>query len=384
MTYPLRSGNHIDLLDSGAQFFPALIAALDAARHEIFFESYIYAEDHTAQKVTDALAAAARRGVAVRVIVDGFGARDLAEAYRASLVAAGVELLVYRPPLWWQPVRGLRRMHRKLAVADKALAFVGGINIVDDWNAPDEVPPRYDYSVRIKGPLVLDVAEAAWHLWAIVSYTAFRRRASRAALPPQPAAIAGRMAARFLVRDNLAHRRDIEDAYLAAISGARASILLAIAYFLPSERVFDALAGAARRGVVVRILLQGPSDQPLLKRASQFLYRRLQATGIEVIEYRTSFLHTKVAVIDDLWATIGSSNLDPFSLLLSREANVEIFDHGFAICLRTSLESAIAAGGEAVTAVTLARDGWLTRLAQWASYRFSRAMIDWLNLAKKN
>ena len=153
MTYPLRSGNHIDLLDSGAQFFPALIAALDAARHEIFFESYIYAEDHTAQKVTDALAAAARRGVAVRVIVDGFGARDLAEAYRASLVAAGVELLVYRPPLWWQPVRGLRRMHRKLAVADKALAFVGGINIVDDWNAPDEVPPRYDYSVRIKGPL---------------------------------------------------------------------------------------------------------------------------------------------------------------------------------------------------------------------------------------
>lgn len=384
MNYPLRSGNHIDLLDSGAQFFPALIAAFNAARHEIFFETYIYGEDDTAQQVTDALAAAARRGVAVRVIVDGFGARDMAEAYRASLAAAGVELLVYRPPLWWQPVRGLRRMHRKLAVADQALAFVGGINIVDDWNTPDEVPPRYDYAVRIAGPLVVDVAEATWHLWVIVSYTAFRRRAWRVVPPPPPPAVAGQMPARFLVRDNLAHRRDIEDAYLAAISGARASILLAIAYFLPSRRVFDALASAARRGVVVRILLQGPSDQPLLKRASQFLYRRLQAAGIEVIEYRKSFLHTKVAVIDDLWATVGSSNLDPFSLLLSREANVEIFDPGFASTLRTSLESAIASGGEVVTAGTLARYGLTTRLVQWASYRFSRALIDWLNLAKKN
>jgi len=382
--YPLRSGNRIDLLDSGAQFFPALIAALETAQHEIFLETYIYAEDDTARKVTDALAAAARRGVTVRVIVDGFGARDMAQAYRASLAAAGVELLAYRPPLWRQPVRGLRRMHRKLAVADQSLALVGGINVVDDWNAPDEVPPRYDYAVRIAGPLAGDVAEAAWHLWVIVSYTAFRRRATRAVPLPKLAAVAGEMPARFLVRDNLAHRQDIEEAYLAAISGARANIMLAIAYFLPSERVFDALASAARRGVAVRILLQGPSDQPLLMLASQFLYRRLQAAGITVIEYRKSFLHTKVAVIDDLWATVGSSNLDPFSLLLSREANVEIFDPEFARILRTSLESAIAGGGEVVTSSTLARYGWATRLAQWASYRFSRALIDWLNLAKKN
>lgn len=381
MTYPLRDGNRVDLLNSGAQFFPALLAAIDGAQQEVFLESYIYAEDETAARVTAALAAAARRGVAVRIMVDGFGARDMPDRYRAALAAAGAELQVYRPPLWWEPVRGLRRMHRKITVIDQKLAFVGGINIIDDWNTPHEVPPRYDYSVRIAGPLVFDVAGATWHLWSIVSYAALRRRASRATLPsPAPA---GGVRARLLVRDNLAHRRDIEHAYLGAIRGAQSSILLAMAYFLPSTQVYNALAAAARRGVKVRILLQGPSDHAMLKRASEFLYRRLHLASIDVVEYRKSFLHAKVAVIDGAWATVGSSNLDPFSLLLSREANVEIHDAAFATQMEAQIDAAIRDGGEAITADTLSRFGWFVRLKQWASYRFARGMIDWLNLAKK-
>ena len=381
MTYPLRDGNRVDLLNSGAQFFPALLAAIDGAQQEVFLESYIYAEDETAARVTAALAAAARRGVAVRIMVDGFGARDMPDRYRAALAAAGAELQVYRPPLWWEPVRGLRRMHRKITVIDQKLAFVGGINIIDDWNTPHEVPPRYDYSVRIAGPLVFDVAGATWHLWSIVSYAALRRRASRATLPsPAPA---GGVRARLLVRDNLAHRRDIEHAYLGAICGAQSSILLAMAYFLPSTQVYNALAAAARRGVKVRILLQGPSDHAMLKRASEFLYRRLHLASIDVVEYRKSFLHAKVAVIDGAWATVGSSNLDPFSLLLSREANVEIHDAAFATQMEAQIDAAIREGGEAITADTLSRFGWFVRLKQWASYRFARGMIDWLNLAKK-
>lgn len=381
MTYPLRDGNRVDLLNSGAQFFPALLAAIDGAQQEVFLESYIYAEDETAARVTAALAAAARRGVAVRIMVDGFGARDMPDRYRAALAAAGAELQVYRPPLWWEPVRGLRRMHRKITVIDQKLAFVGGINIIDDWNTPHEVPPRYDYSVRIAGPLVFDVAGATWHLWSIVSYAALRRRASRATLPsPAPA---GGVRARLLVRDNLAHRRDIEHAYLGAICGAQSSILLAMAYFLPSTQVYNALAAAARRGVKVRILLQGPSDHAMLKRASEFLYRRLHLASIDVVEYRKSFLHAKVAVIDGAWATVGSSNLDPFSLLLSREANVEIHDAAFATQMEAQIDAAIRDGGEAITADTLSRFGWFVRLKQWASYRFARGMIDWLNLAKK-
>jgi cardiolipin synthase len=379
---PIRSGNRIDLLHSGAEYFPALVAAIEAANREIFVEAYIYADDPTANRVTAALADAARRGVAVRVLVDGFGARDLSRRVQQTLEAAGAELLVYRRPLWWHPVRGLRRMHRKLLVADSACAFVGGINIIDDWNTPHEVPPRFDYAVRIAGPLVEDVAQAAWHLWTVASFATLHRRSKREACPLPP--VAGPMQARLLIRDNLVHRRDIEDAYLLAISQARKRILISIAYFLPSRHMYDALRAAATRGVRVRILLQGPSDHPLLKHASKFLYRRLQAAGVEIFEYRKSFLHAKVAVVDDAWATVGSSNLDPFSLLLSREANVEIADAGFAAGLRASLEQAMAAGAHQVTADSFKRTGRFARVAQWASYRFTRIVIDALNLAKKN
>ena len=375
-----RGGNRIDLLESGAQFFPALIAAIEGARREVFLETYIYADDATAWRITEALAAAALRGVAVRILIDGFGARDFAPTLHARLTQAGAQLLVYRQPLWWQPVRGLRRMHRKIAVADGRVGFVGGINLIDDWNTPDEVPPRLDYAVRVEGPLVGDIAAAAWHLWTVVSYAALRARGRRLSIPHAPPA--GSMRARLLVRDNLAHRRDIEEAYLDAFASARHSILLAIAYFLPSTRVREALAAAAARGVEVTILLQGPSDHLLLKRAAEFLYRRLAEAGIRIIEYRASFLHSKVGLVDDAWATVGSSNLDPFSLLLSREANIEIVDREFNARLRERLQSAIARGGEVITSDRIARVGWTRRLAQWASYRFARTVVDLLNLAK--
>ena len=382
MIFPLRDGNRIELLTSGAEYFPALLDAIASARREVFLEAYIYADDDTAQKVTQALADAARRGVAVRVLVDGFGARDLSRRMIDTLAQAGAELQVYRRPLWWQPVRGLRRMHRKLAVVDDSCAFVGGINIIDDWNTPHEVPPRFDFAVRIAGPLVHDVGQAAWHLWTVTSFAAFHRRGRRK-IPAAPGP-AGSMRARLLIRDNLAHRRDIENAYMAAIDSAQADILISIAYFLPSHRIYESLRNAAARGVGVRILLQGPSDHPLLKRAGEFLYRRLQSAGVRIFEYHRSFLHAKVAVVDGTWATVGSSNLDPFSLLLSREANVEILDTGFAALLKAGLEAAMGTGAREVTADTFNRAGRLTRLAQWASYRFTRVVIDALNLAKKN
>ena len=196
MNYPPRDGNRIELLKCGAEYFPSLLAAIETARHEIFLETYIYAEDDTAIRVTAALAAAARRGVVVRVLVDGFGARDLSGRIVDMLKSAGGEIQVYRRPLWWQPVRGLRRMHRKLVVIDNRCAFVGGINIVDDWNTPNEIPPRFDFAVRIAGPLVDDVGHAAWHLWIVTSFAAFRRRGRRQKpTPPQPAGTMGALTA---------------------------------------------------------------------------------------------------------------------------------------------------------------------------------------------
>lgn len=378
ITSDYTGGNRIDLLRSGAEYFPALLAAIGAARAQIFLETYIYADDGTAQKVTDALAAAARRGVAVHVVVDGFGARDMPARFRQALADAGVLVLAYRPPLWWRPIRGLRRMHRKVAMIDGEIAFVGGINIIDDWNAPYEAPPRHDYAVRVAGPVVAQVQQGVRRLWSVIALAALKRRGLPAAIPPP--ADAGSAKVRFVTRDNLLYRRAIEASYLRAIGRARTDIVIAVAYFLPSRRFFRALRRAADRGVRIRIVLQGPGDHPLLLHATQFLYRRLLDMGVTIVEYRKSFLHAKVAVIDTAWATVGSSNLDPFSLMLSREGNIETTDARFAMTLRASLEAAIRDGGQQVTGDDLARLTWFARAKQWASYRFARNVLGWLKL----
>ena len=373
-------GNRIDLLCSGAVYFPALLTAIGAARSQIFLETYIYADDATAQKVTDALAAAARRGVAVHVVIDGFGARDMPARFHRTLADAGVPVLAYRPPLWWRPIRGLRRMHRKIAMIDGEIAFVGGINIIDDWNAPHEVPPRHDYAVRVAGPVVAQVQQGVRRLWSVVAVAALKRRKLPAPTPPP--VDAGSAKVRFVTRDNLLYRRAIEASYLRAIGRARTDIVIAVAYFLPSRRFFRALRRAADRGVRIRIVMQGPGDHPLLQRATQFLYRRLLDMGVTIVEYRKSFLHAKVAVIDTAWATVGSSNLDPFSLMLSREGNIETTDARFAMTLRASLDAAIRDGGQQVTGDDLARLTWFARAGQWASYRFARNVLGWLKLGR--
>ena len=392
MNLRFRDSNRITLLNSGREYFPALLAALEGAQQEIFLETYIFSGDATASAVVERLCAAAARGVRVQVLVDGFGARDMPEVYRERLARSGACLLHYRRPVLWRPVRGLRRMHRKIAVvdptrADFAQAFVGGINIIDDWNTPEEVPPRFDYAVHVQGPLVTDIAEAARHLWAVTWLARWRALAARRPPTEAPASVKtpatalpmswrGEARAALVVRDNLLHRTAIEDAYLVAIKAARSHIIIACGYFLPSRRFYRALRGAALRGVAVTVLLQGPSDHPLMKAASQSLYRRLLAVGIGVVEYSKSFLHAKVAVIDDGWATVGSSNIDPFSLLLAREANVVVTDSVFARQLRISLEFAIMDGGTPVTTASLAHAGWWARAVQWLAYRFARVVID--------
>ncbi len=390
------AGNRIDLLQSGREYFPALLAALELARQEIFLEAYIFARDATANAVVERLCAAAQRGVRVQVLVDGFGAREMPQDYRGRLAASGARVLDFRRPVLWRPMRGMRRMHRKLVVIDGAVsagstpcAFAGGINVIDDWNTPNEVPPRFDYAVRIEGPLVAEMHAAARHLWTVTAMASMRAQvrvpaparssvgfARRAPIPAAASTPDGGVRAALAIRDNVLHRTEIEDAYLRAIGSARSSIVMACGYFLPSRHFFGALRAAARRGVSITIIMQGPSDHPVLKAATQSLYRRLLGAGIGIVEYSKSFLHAKVAVVDDHWATVGSSNIDPFSLLLSREANVVVTDAAFAQQLRASLEAAIALGGTRVVPADLMRTVWYQRLAQWLAYRFARITVD--------
>lgn len=399
------AGNRIELLRSGREYFPALTDAINAAARDINLETYIFADDETGRGIAAALIAAVSRGVTVQLVIDGFGSKDHVGSLEQALRNGGVAVRVFRPernPFAFRKSR-LRRMHRKLAVIDQRVAFVGGINVIDDLNMPTlgagENPygPRFDYAVKVEGALVRSIFVTMRVMWLRLHKGKRRERdkgrsaptstltptvsptvspSTPALLNPQaigPTEHAMQVAA-FVHRDNLVYRRDIEAQYLDAFANARNDILIANAYFFPGRTFSKALAAARKRGVRVRLLLQGRKEYFLQHYASRALYATLLAQGIEVYEYHDSFLHAKVAVVDDGWATVGSSNIDPFSLLLAREANVFVKDAEFTQQLRESLEQALS-GARAIHGKVWSQRAWLDRWLTSAAYFAARALM---------
>jgi cardiolipin synthase len=379
-----RPGNAITLLQSGQEYFPALETAIHKAQREVYLETYIFADDQTGRRIADALARAVARGVVARVLVDGFGSHDLAGKVLENMRARGVEVQIFRPEVarWRLRAHRLRRLHRKIAVVDGCVAFVGGINIIDDINTPHQIPPRFDYAVRVEGPLLMDIYPVVVRLWRQMRWTHFPRRGLMRRPPPPVAQPVGDTTATFLIRDNLRHRHDIEEAYLEAIRSARFEVVIANAYFLPGVRFRHALTDAAARGVRVVLLLQGRVEYFLLHYATRALYGSLLDGGVEILEYRKSFLHAKVAVVDDQWATVGSSNIDPFSLMLAREANVIVLGRQFAWQLRESLHKAMEEGAIPVGARWKARP-FVDRVLTWACYGFARFLMGIFGYAQR-
>lgn len=375
-----REGHQIRLLEGSREFFPALVAAMDQARFEVRLETYIFDFTGAGAGVAEALIRAAQRGVVTWVVVDGVGTGRLPSAWMERFSAAGVQWRIYSPlgrlglliPSRW------RRLHRKLCVVDGRLAFCGGINILDDFHDPQQGKlshPRMDFAVRASGALVQQAHTATGQLWwRIQAVRNVRQRHFPQALNtlreagltlPWSQEDAGaerddrRVAhASLLLRDNLLNRSKIERAYRKAIGAAREEIIIANAYFLPGRKLRKALIHAAQRGVKVQLLLQGKYEYFMQFHAARPVYGALMAAGVEIHEYTASFLHAKVAVIDAAgerpWATVGSSNLDPLSLLLAREANVVVEDAHFAGVLRDRLLQAMAHESRAVEAADYA------------------------------
>ncbi len=372
-----HAAHNIRLLRSGVALFPALIEAVDLARHEVLLETYIFDFEGQGGKVAQALVRAAQRGVRVCVVVDGVGTGALPTDWEQRFAQMGVQCRVYSPLAglgFWLPSRW-RRLHRKLCVVDRAVAFCGGINLLDDFidpNVPEGLTqPRLDYAVRLHGPLVRQVHDTMAQLWSrIEAVRELRSQDIAGALEAwrsvdQDLDLPTHGPVQLVLRDNVRHRTQIERAYRKAIGAARHEVVVASAYFFPGLRLRRALVLAARRGVRVRLLLQGKYEYFVPYRASRQLYGKLLAAGVEIYEYHASVLHAKVAVIDGHWATVGSSNLDPFSLLLAREANVVVRDAAFAQTLHDSLQHAIQTGATKVEANSFAQRG---RWQQWVDW----------------
>ncbi len=379
--------------------FPALRDAIDHAQISVHLETYIFKLDRSGRDILEALQRASRRGVAVRVVLDGFGSADDAEALRHEIESAGGLCRIYRPePRWFRWVLihtdRLRRLHRKITIVDGETAFIGGINIEDDFvDTSDEshrLEPRYDYAVRIKGPVVTDAIRAVNQLWlrlnwaqvgrSLASWRRFRKQFQARVLPSEtagPMRAKGRtVTAGLVLRDNLRYRHSIEQVYLHFIHQAQHDIIIANAYFLPGRRLRHALMAAVKRGVRVRLLLQGRVEYRLQSHATRWIYDQFLNAGVEILEYMPSHLHGKVAVMDNM-STVGSSNLDPFSLLLAREANVVVYDIDFAEQLRHSLEHAIQRGSVVIDQAAHHRRPFILRSLDALAYllvRFGVAM----------
>jgi cardiolipin synthase len=381
--------NQLMLLQNGTEFFPQLCVDIDAAQHFIYLETYIFAADETGRMVIDALQRAAARGVRVHVLLDGYGSAELPPQWLDEFRAAKVEVQWYRreiSPFTFSRsrMRRLRRLHRKLTVMDGKVAFIGGFNIINDLPGDEDFSsPRLDYAVRVQGGVAEEIYAATRHLWGMVSWANFRRRGKE-----MGRVVSGRAkrtvvpAITLLLRDNLRHRRDIESAYLKAIGGAQREIIIANAYFLPGRIFRRALKQAARRGVRVALLLQGKVEYRLQHYATHALYDQLLAAGIEIYEYQASYLHAKVAVVDGLWATVGSSNIDPFSLLMAREANLAVRDAGFAGELRASLLATIANDAIQVGDGKEVSRNWMDRVIARISYGIVRGLIGLLGYGR--
>jgi cardiolipin synthase A/B len=382
------SGNDVTLLTGGDELFPAMRAAIGGSQHDVWLATYIFFHDEAAQAIVRSLIAAAARGVRVHVVVDGFGSLGSLPRLRQWFEGSGVALAVFRPLDRWtaylQPGQ-LRRLHQKLLTVDDELGFVGGINIIDDrldLNHGPTATPRLDYAVALHGPVVQSVAQTARAMWTRAAFghewreelASLARSAEplagarsllqqlrivprppvQAPVPQVPVRVA------FVVRDNLRQRRAIERSYIQALTSAQHRIDIVCPYFYPGRIFRRTLRSAARRGVQVRLLLQGKLDYRIAGLAAQVLYDELLSHGVRIFEYTPAFLHAKVALTDDEWATIGSSNIDPLSLLLNLEANVVVRDAAFSRALTAALEQAIAESRE-VTAPPVPR-GWIATL----------------------
>lgn len=372
------AGNRFSLLENGEAFFPRVFEAIASARQEVYVETFILFDDKVGRGLHEALLRAARNGAQVYLLVDGFGSPDLGPSFTDPLREAGVVLRSFDPApaiLGWRP-NMLRRMHRKIVVVDGVRAFVGGINYSADHLADYGPEAKQDYAVEVEGPIVGHIHAFARAAARVVQPS---RRWLRRAKPEAEKALdaVGDAMAMFITRDNRDHTTDIERHYRAAIRSARQRVVIANAYFFPGYRFIRELRSAARRGVEVVLILQGEPDMPIAKAAAETLYANLLKAGVRIFEYCERPLHGKVALVDDEWSTVGSSNLDPLSLSLNLEANVVIRDRAFNQVLHGRLQHLMDNACKEVDAAQIEQPSLWSMVRSYLVFHFIRKFPRW-------
>jgi len=316
------SGNNVELYRNGGDFFPAMLREFSRATRHICVEFYIIRNDLTGALFAEALIAAAKRGVAVFLVYDYLGSIETPSAYFRQLEEAGVSCLPFNRPSFKKGLSWFdRRNHRKFAVIDGTCAFLGGINIGNEYAGFGESVIRWrDVGIRLQGPAVGELQRLFITLWKSETGTAPQKIAS----PQLPIAQDG--TAEVMVVSGGPHHNAsfIRSAFRMAIAGASKNVRIITPYFVPGPRIVRSLLRAAKRDVRIQLLLPSVSDVPLVKIASRAYLSPLLKAGIEIYERQGTILHAKILLIDSCWATVGSANFDLRSFHRNYEVNVVI------------------------------------------------------------
>jgi cardiolipin synthase len=335
----LRRHTQIKPLRNGEEVFPEMLEAIRGARRTIHFETYILMADRIGEEFRDALVERAKAGVEVRFLYDGVGSIELKDSFLDPLRAAGGHVAIYHPVAPWRPRWGWnKRDHKKILVVDDRIGFTGGINLGLEYVCVEQGGKGWlDWHARVEGTAVHELAVSFRRTWIEASDVPIP-------VPEQPGPALGRNALGVMVVDNTAARSRwrMHRAYLHAITRAERDISILNSYFIPERSLRRAFRRAVARGVSVRVVMPSDSDVPPVRHASRYLYRRLLSSGVRIFEWRESMMHAKMGVIDGVWSTIGSYNLDHRSLVHNLEVCLVCVDQPLAAKLQAAFEKDLA------------------------------------------
>lgn len=363
---PLSIGNSAVLLEDGDQAYPAMLAAIRSARHSIHLATYTFDDGETGQMFADALAERRKAGVEVRILCDGVGSIDTSAQFFKDLEARGLQVEKFNPvnpsELLKKGVGIIERDHRKLLVVDGRIAFLGGINISSVYGtgssgshearkAPFDQRPWRDTQVQLEGPVVNDLQRMFVESWA---------RQTKEPLLEGPAYFPklrpeGALVVRAITSASDNGLNPLYVTLVSAISSAELQVHITMAYFVPDPQLLDALEGAARRGVDVKIVLPARTDGWVVFNAGRSFYEDLLEAGVKIYERKARVLHAKTAVIDGVWSTVGSSNMDWRSLLSNDELNAVILGPEFAARMNAMFDHDLA------DSVEITAENWRSR-----------------------
>ena len=368
-----RDGHRIELLRSGENFFSAIETTIDEAKHYIHFQTYIVDDDQTGRRIVDALIRAAERGVRVYFLLDAYGGNSFSKNLIDKVEKAGIFFRLFSPQLITKGFQLSLRLHHKVLLTDGDTAIIGGMNIADRYHGNPGLKEWLDFAILIKGPECAHVLLIVKRLW---NRTFISKKERSRETVHNPALYEENVKIKVLQNNWYRNKIEILKSYRSALKHAQNRMTIFASYFLPGRNERRLLRNASRRGVDIRIVLSAESDEPVVKRATNFLYDFILRNNISIYEYLPSNLHAKVATVDGNWSTIGSYNMNHLSDYGSVEMNADILDSQFGEQFEGLLQDIIKNDCRQVTFEEyIRRKTWLFQLTDWFSYQMIRIMM---------